>query len=157
MTEFEYLSLITQLGEAAAYHSMNFITLLFAYILVAYFAGRQLSNMQIWLTTGIYSTFLLAPVTANIRALDSLSKLGGEFSEKFPQSIIEFTVIQQRPYFLMLLYFVVLGPFAIFYRLVADPLRISRPRSGNWMAWASQNETLRMNLNAALQKPANGP
>ncbi len=45
--------------------------------------------------------------------------------------------------FLMLLYFVVLGPFAIFYRLVADPLRISRPKSGNWWEWASKNETLR--------------
>jgi hypothetical protein len=45
--------------------------------------------------------------------------------------------------FLTLLYFLVLGPFAIFYRLVADPLRISRQRSGNWSEWASANETLR--------------
>ena len=45
--------------------------------------------------------------------------------------------------FLTLLYFLVLGPFAIFYRLVADPLRIARQRSGNWSEWASANETLR--------------
>lgn len=45
--------------------------------------------------------------------------------------------------FLMLLYFVVLGPFAIFYRLFADPLRISKPKSGNWWEWRAKNETLR--------------
>ena len=45
--------------------------------------------------------------------------------------------------FLMLLYFLVLGPFAIFYRLFADPLRTSRPRSGNWWDWVASNETLR--------------
>ena len=45
--------------------------------------------------------------------------------------------------FLTLLYFLVLGPFAIFYRMVADPLRIARPRDGNWRKWIARNETLR--------------
>ena len=44
--------------------------------------------------------------------------------------------------FLTLLYFLVLGPFALVYRLVADPLRIGRPKDGNWWAWVSDNETL---------------
>jgi len=45
--------------------------------------------------------------------------------------------------FLTLLYFFVLGPFALFYRLVADPLHIARPKDGNWTTWISDNETLR--------------
>ncbi len=45
--------------------------------------------------------------------------------------------------FLTLLYFVVLGPFALLYRLAADPLRLARPRDGNWWDWVSDNETLR--------------
>jgi len=45
--------------------------------------------------------------------------------------------------FLTLLYFFVLGPFALFYRLVADPLHIARPKDGNWSAWVADNETLR--------------
>ena len=45
--------------------------------------------------------------------------------------------------FLTLLYFLVLGPFALFYRLVADPLRIARPSHGNWRRWEESNETLR--------------
>jgi len=44
--------------------------------------------------------------------------------------------------FLTLLYFLLLGPFAIFYRLVADPLRLSRPKQGNWWSWQATNETL---------------
>ena len=43
---------------------------------------------------------------------------------------------------LTVLYFGVLGPFAIAYRLVADPLHV-RPRSkGNWTRWQATNETL---------------
>ena len=45
--------------------------------------------------------------------------------------------------FLTLLYFLVLGPFAIFYRVFADPLRLAKPRSGNWWEWVPKNETLR--------------
>ena len=44
--------------------------------------------------------------------------------------------------FLTLLYFLVLGPFALFYRMVADPLRIARPKNGNWWEWEATNETL---------------
>ncbi|MEW6071445.1 MAG: hypothetical protein AB1726_02475 [Planctomycetota bacterium] len=45
--------------------------------------------------------------------------------------------------FLMLLYFLVLGPFAVLYRLGADPLRLARPRGGSWWAWTARNEDLR--------------
>jgi hypothetical protein len=45
--------------------------------------------------------------------------------------------------FLTLLYFLVLGPFAIVYRLVADPLRLRRPSAGNWWTWDAHNETLK--------------
>jgi hypothetical protein len=44
--------------------------------------------------------------------------------------------------FLTLLYFLVLGPFAIVYRLVADPLRLRRPTNGNWAEWDARNETV---------------
>ncbi len=44
--------------------------------------------------------------------------------------------------FLTLLYFVVLGPFALLYQLAADPLRIKRQKQGNWATWNARNETL---------------
>ena len=43
---------------------------------------------------------------------------------------------------LTILYFVVLGPFAILYRLVADPLHLRRRPRGNWSAWEETNSDL---------------
>ncbi len=43
---------------------------------------------------------------------------------------------------LTVLYFVVLGPFAIVYRLFADPLHLRPRKDGNWTAWESTNDTL---------------
>jgi len=43
---------------------------------------------------------------------------------------------------LTLLYFLLLGPFAILYRLVADPLHLRRQKAGNWTAWVSHNDSL---------------
>ena len=45
---------------------------------------------------------------------------------------------------LTVLYFGVLGPFAILYRLVADPLHLRRRKQGNWTTWVSRNDTLRL-------------
>lgn len=43
---------------------------------------------------------------------------------------------------LTVLYYVLLGPFALVYRMFADPLHV-RPRpQGNWTAWSSTNDTL---------------
>ena len=44
--------------------------------------------------------------------------------------------------FLTLLYFLVLGPFALVYQLAADPLRLKARRDGNWTSWETDNETL---------------
>jgi hypothetical protein len=58
-----------------------------------------------------------------------------EFTERFGNMLSRI--------FLTLLYFLVLGPFALFYRLFADPLRIARPVHGNWWRWEADNEDLR--------------
>lgn len=45
--------------------------------------------------------------------------------------------------FLTVLYFVVLGPFALLYQLFADPLHLKqRGKRGNWTSWDADNETL---------------
>jgi hypothetical protein len=43
---------------------------------------------------------------------------------------------------LFVLYFGLLGPFALLYRLVADPLHLRRRPQGNWSAWECANDTL---------------
>ena len=41
------------------------------------------------------------------------------------------------------LYFLVLGPFALFYRIFADPLHLRRRPRGNWSAWEETNSSLK--------------
>lgn len=57
-----------------------------------------------------------------------------EFSERFGSMLSRVL--------LTVLYFGVLGPFAIVYRLVADPLHLRRQKRGNWTTWTSKNDTL---------------
>lgn len=56
------------------------------------------------------------------------------FSERFGQMLSRTL--------LTLLYFLLLGPFALLYRLVADPLHLRRRKAGNWSAWTGRNDTL---------------
>ena len=44
---------------------------------------------------------------------------------------------------LTVLYYVVLGPFAILYQRLADPLHMRPRRRGNWTAWDHHNDNLR--------------
>ena len=40
-------------------------------------------------------------------------------------------------------YYLVLGPVALVYQRVADPLHLKRPASGsNWTPWTGKNDTL---------------
>lgn len=57
-----------------------------------------------------------------------------EFSERFGSMLSRLL--------LSVLYFGLLGPFALLYRAVADPLHIARRRQGNWSNWVAKNETL---------------
>ena len=56
------------------------------------------------------------------------------FSERFGQMLSRAL--------LTALYFLLLGPFALLYRLVADPLHLRRRKAGNWTAWTGSNDTL---------------
>jgi membrane protein required for beta-lactamase induction len=56
------------------------------------------------------------------------------FSERFGQMLSRTL--------LTLLYFLLLGPFALLYRLAADPLHLRRRKAGNWSAWTGANDTL---------------
>ncbi|MBI1379683.1 MAG: hypothetical protein GC161_01195 [Planctomycetaceae bacterium] len=54
-----------------------------------------------------------------------------EFSERFGSMLSRA--------FLTVLYYLVLGPFALLYQLFADPLHLKRRPSGNWSTWENRN------------------
>ena len=43
---------------------------------------------------------------------------------------------------LTFLYFCVLGPFALLYQLVADPLRLRQKNQGQWVSWERPDASL---------------
>ena len=57
-----------------------------------------------------------------------------QFSERFGSMLSRLL--------LTVLYYVVLGPFALVYQRVADPLHLRR-RPSNWTTWDHPNDTLR--------------
>lgn len=57
-----------------------------------------------------------------------------QFSERFGSMLSRLL--------LTVLYFVLLGPFALVYQLFADPLHLKKRRSGNWSTWTSVNDDL---------------
>ena len=58
-----------------------------------------------------------------------------EFSERFGSMLSRLL--------LSALYYVVLGPVALVYQRVQDPLRLKLPKSGsNWSPWLQENNSL---------------
>ena len=104
MTEYEFISLMTMLGQEAAYHSMNFIALLFAYCLVTFFTAATLSRLQVWMVTLLYCSILFAPITANLKAVNNLQNLSTEFIRLYPDSVMEYSAWSVRAPLLLAVY-----------------------------------------------------
>ncbi len=58
-----------------------------------------------------------------------------EFSERFGNLLSRIL--------LTVLYYAVLGPFAMAYQRVADPLRLRRPAKSNWTPWERPDASLK--------------
>ena len=64
MTEYEIIDALISIRADVAQHSMNFITVLFAYIVAAYFVGSKLSRFQVSMITILYVLWTPAPILA---------------------------------------------------------------------------------------------
>tara|TARA_R110002111_G_scaffold209492_1_gene273428 strand:- start:98 stop:505 length:408 start_codon:yes stop_codon:yes gene_type:complete len=83
MSPAEYLEL-RQLGlDGVASHAMNAVSILFAYLLAMYFAGKRLTTFQLVSVTVIYSIFLVFPVLATTGGLLSLVAINTEFLREY--------------------------------------------------------------------------
>ncbi|MFT5197948.1 MAG: hypothetical protein ACI87O_000593 [Planctomycetota bacterium] len=58
-----------------------------------------------------------------------------EFSERFGNLMSRIL--------LTVLYYAVLGPFALLYQRFADPLRLRRPDKSNWTVWDRPDASLK--------------
>jgi hypothetical protein len=70
--------------DGTAAHSMNAVSILFAYLLAMYFTGKSLSRFQVAAVTVIYSTFLLFPVLSVSGGFLNVVNLSMEFLREHP-------------------------------------------------------------------------
>lgn len=64
MTEYEIIDTIVSIRADIAGHSMNFVSVLFAYIVAAYLVGSKLSPIQVSMITILYVLWTPAPILA---------------------------------------------------------------------------------------------
>ena len=68
MTEYELADLFTSLSAEAGRSTMDFVTVLFAYLVVAHFVGTTLDRWNIGILTGLYSIFAIWPILGTYQA-----------------------------------------------------------------------------------------
>ena len=64
MTEYEIIDAFVSLRLEIAQHSMNFASVLFGYLIAAYFVGSKLTRFQVTVITVLYILWSPGPITA---------------------------------------------------------------------------------------------
>jgi hypothetical protein len=95
MNAGDYIDLIVSCRQAGAESAMNFVGLVFAYFVMAYFVGTRLTRLQIWLASIVYTVFLVFPVYGAIQNFITTNALALEFHSEFPLQASKF--VSQTP------------------------------------------------------------
>ena len=75
MTEYEIIDTIISVRADIAQHSMNFVSVLFAYILAAYLVGSKLSRFQVSMITILYALWSPGPILVAYDGATALQNL----------------------------------------------------------------------------------
>lgn len=84
MEPFEFIQLVTITRDGVGGHVNNFITVLFAYLIMTYFVGEKLNGFQVWGLSIIYSVYEFFPAIATFQELQMLRALMSQFYEIHP-------------------------------------------------------------------------
>ncbi|NKC01221.1 MAG: hypothetical protein GKR90_22370 [Pseudomonadales bacterium] len=68
MTEYELADLFISLSAEAGRSTMDFVTVLFAYLVLAHFVGATLDRIYIVIVTLIYTMFAIWPILGTYQA-----------------------------------------------------------------------------------------
>jgi hypothetical protein len=85
VTEYELLDVIATFQATATGHLMNFITVLFAYLVCAFLVGEQLTRLQIWMVNFLYSIFAFTTIVLCYLAWDRYIVFTNRTLEQYPQ------------------------------------------------------------------------
>ncbi len=82
MTEYEYLDVMNSMRDSGGFHAMNYIAILFAYLIAGYFAGHLLSRFQVIALSAFY--LILCPMPG-IAAFEVILDYGALVTEYYNQ------------------------------------------------------------------------
>lgn len=86
MSEYEYLDIITSMRDSGGFHAMNYIAILFAFLIASYSAGHMLSRFQAGAVTMFHMILCPMPEKLTIAAWEvfkEFSTLVLEYQTKF--------------------------------------------------------------------------
>ena len=90
MNPSDYIELILIARQSGAVSGMNFVALVFAFFIMAYFAGANLSTLQSWLVSVVYTVFLAFPINGAVQDFRTTNALATEFHNEFPVEAAKF-------------------------------------------------------------------
>ena len=96
MTEFEFIQASQLAFESLREGAMNVITVVFAYVVAAYFAGRKLTRTASVLVSVVYSLWLIGPFWGVISSVAGMLATADAFYLAFPDSFASFPPSKAR-------------------------------------------------------------
>ena len=90
MSIAEHIELIVSTRDAVGGHADNFMTVLFAYLVMVYLVSDKLTRFQIWSISLIYSAFLFLPANAVIQDLQIINAHTLSFYMAYPVEATEY-------------------------------------------------------------------
>lgn len=84
MTEFELIEVSVLVVEGFSNAGMNFVTVVFAYIAAAHFAGEKLSKTAAVSISIIYSLWLLGPLSVFLGYTELGNQTAAEYERLYP-------------------------------------------------------------------------
>jgi len=95
MTLAEYAELYFQNEDLFATHAMNYVTMLFAYIIAAHFVGPVLSKVQASIISLLYTMFLVGPINDVLTSAQARQLIGDKIRSISPE---DFEILQPTLY-----------------------------------------------------------
>jgi hypothetical protein len=83
MSEYEYIDAMSTFRDSAGFHAMNYIAVLFAYLVAGFFAANILSRFQVIAATVLYLILCPAPGIATYEAAVEHSRLAAQYYAKY--------------------------------------------------------------------------
>jgi len=114
MTEYEAFQLIIELETRAGEQGGYFVTALFAFVVVIYLAGKEMTKAMIAVTCAIYSAYAFLNIAAVWAAMNRIVVI----QEKWPSSMGAISAVESAVYFVPLFWCFVWGASMLFMTLV---------------------------------------